>query len=183
MRCTNHIKFKVRSPVHSHVTFYFLAANHPHSAPLWKATTYIPSSMRETKFLRPNKTPLTIILLYILIFTILERKLEGKNFVPNNRQLSMTSTYSRFHQWNFDMLWCSHIFELFHPFKGVITDICVVILFCMLVSRHDLILHIYFYTHLLTSDYWSFRFFFPSMYTSTQHIYIIRVSRKVMRII
>jgi hypothetical protein len=35
---------------------------------------------------------------------------------------------------------CSQIFELFHPFKGFITYNHVVILSCIMVSRHDHVL-------------------------------------------
>jgi hypothetical protein len=51
---------------------------------------------------------------------------------------------------------CSQISGVFHPFEGYITYLYVVILSCMLVSRHDHILcfpSIYFWTNLLTSDY------------------------------
>jgi len=72
------------------------------------------------------------------------------------------------------------MFELFHPFKGTITNIRVLTSSCILISRRDHVLsfiNIYFS---FNSNYHCFCVFLYSMYTFSKYINIIGINQKLV---
>ena len=86
----------------------------------------------------PYKTEGKIWVLYILHFIFLGSKCEDKIFCTEWEQafpglnLLLISSQMEF--------WCSQIFDLFYPFKGSIINLYIVILYCILILRHDCVL-------------------------------------------
>ena len=66
--------------------------------------------MWATKFNTHTTGKITV--LYILIFPIMDSKLEGRRFAPNDNKLSLTTICSQFlPEYNFDWLGFPQIFE------------------------------------------------------------------------
>jgi hypothetical protein len=59
---------------------------------------------------------------YLNLYIVGQQNWKAKYSAPNNSKHSLSSVCSQFlHQCNFSICWgCFQIFELFHPFKGLI---------------------------------------------------------------
>jgi len=64
---------------------------------------------------------------------------QTKDSAPNESRHSLTlqSAHDRFMTKIFYLLWLFETFEMLHPFKGFIINLCIVTPSCSLISRYD----------------------------------------------